>query len=68
MEINIEKEYFICSIKDIYECFCGGINRIKKVYYGNSRDKTASELVGSHPALWFESGQAKPRTSGYVHY
>ena len=40
----------------------------KKVYYGNSRDKTASELVGSHPALWFESGQAKPRTSGYVHY
>ena len=40
----------------------------KKVYYGNNRDKTASEPVGSHPALWFESGQAKPRTSGYVHY
>jgi hypothetical protein len=30
MEINIEKEYFICSKKDIYECFCGGVNRIKK--------------------------------------
>ena len=35
-------------------------NNFKKFFNGNNRDKTASEPVGSNPALWFESRQAKP--------